>query len=96
MFSKPKSLNWDVDAEEKKGKSLVVEIPKNLSNGDTLLSKIARTYSKNKCGNINYNKYGQKLGNSFVPVSDIFCDNFILYVHASTKHIRNGVFEYVG
>lgn len=83
-------------------KSLIVEIPYLRKNGNVEkeqkapLSKIIATHCVNLCGNVNYNKYGVKSGNPFRPVSEIFCDNFIVYVYASKNHIKNGKYRHAG
>jgi len=51
----------------------------------------------NRTGEINYNKYGKKDRVGFVPVTDMFVDNFLLKVPLADYHIdENGNYTEVG
>lgn len=45
-----------------------------------LLQKFAQENALNRTGFINYNKYGKKVGTGFIPCSEKFVDNFLLYI----------------
>ena len=52
-----------------------------------VLDRLIYENCKNKCGYLDYNVYGQKLGLPLKRVSDLFLDNFLLYVYADIADV---------
>ena len=52
-----------------------------------VLDRLIYENCKNKCGYLDYNVYGQKLGLPLKKVSDLFLDNFLLYVYADIADV---------
>ena len=50
------------------------------SRGVAAIEKIAQQNALNRSGNIDFNKYGKQDGVGFIPVTEMFVDNFILRV----------------
>lgn len=66
-----------------------------------LLQKFVQENALNRTGNIDYNKYGNKLGIGFLPCTEKFVDNFLLYVYVpdyfiEQKGAKNKAYTEVG
>ena len=59
----------------------------------TLMEKICLLNCKNDLKGINYNKYGTK-GYKIFPISDMFCDNFLLSTPAQMEDKKNKLVGY--
>ena len=57
------------------------------------IEKICLLNCKNNLKGVNYNKYGTK-GHKIYPVSEIFCDNFILSAPAKVINKKNTLVGY--
>ena len=55
-------------------------LPGRSNKSTVLLQKFAQENAFNRTGFINYNQYGKKEGTGFIPCSEKFVDNFLLYV----------------
>ena len=69
---------------------------RSAANARNILEKIVRLNARNKTGNANYNKYGNKDGVGFTPCSDKFVDNFILQVLVPDYNMDKKKYVHVG